>query len=278
MTTIKQFLITASRTLSDYSDSARLDAELLLLKILAKPRTFLFSHPEYSLTQNEIEQVTNLLELRQQGTPIAHILGQQEFWSLPLMVTPDTLIPRADTEILVEQALLKLKTIEAPIVFDLGTGTGAIALAIASERPDAQVYASDTSSKALKVAQQNIESLAINNIQLLKSDWLNQFSKLKADLIVSNPPYIGHDCQLIENNVKTYEPHSALFSKQNGYKDLLTIISQSKYHLRPCGTLLLEHGLNQELILNKALVEAGFKQISNHKDLADINRCVCATI
>lgn len=276
MTTVKQILLDSTKILSETSPSARLDVELLLQFVLNKSRTYLYSYPEKNLNELEYKLFLALLQQRSQGKPIAYITNKKEFWSLELEVTKDTLIPRADTEILVEVALEAIKDLNQPIIFDLGTGSGAIAIAIASERVDAKIYASDECQKTLKVAQRNIYNHQIKNIELIHSNWFDKFPRLEADLIISNPPYIDYSCPHIEAMVEKYEPAQALFSDDNGYKDLLTIIEQSKYHLRRHGILLLEHGINQELILHKALAEKGYTSIENHTDLQNINRCIQA--
>ncbi len=276
MKTIKDILLHATNLLHQTSSSPRLDSELLLSHCLSKSRTYFFTYPEQALTSAEHKQMQSLLEERVKGTPIAYMTGQKEFWSLMLKVTTDTLIPRPETELLVETALTALEGIKNPVIIELGTGSGAIAIALASERSDSTIYASDISEKALTIAKHNAQTHQIKNISFMYSNWLTDYPNIKADLIISNPPYIAHNCPLIETNVKNHEPSLALFSNENGYHDLLTIIEQSKYYLRRQGTILLEHGINQEGTLAKILNKHGFISFKNHADLQGINRCVDA--
>lgn len=278
MKTIKETLIETTLLLKKISDSARLDAELLLQFCLNQSRTFLFTYPEKTLTAQEQTAFNNLIEQRLQGVPIAYITGEKEFWSLTLKVSKDTLIPRADTEIIVETALKKLEGLTQAVVIELGTGSGAIAIALATERPDLTLYACDISKEALKIAKINCEQHQLTNIHLLHSDWFSALPNLKADLIISNPPYIDTNCPLIEENVKAYEPELALCSLDKGFKDLLTIIQQSTYYLRHHGYVLLEHGINQEKKLKDMFRNNGFSSIENHVDLQNINRCISAQI
>ena len=278
MRIIKALLSLGCKQLQPYSDSPRLDAELLLSHSIDKNRTFFFSHPESEISELQCQKYTTLLNERSKGIPIAYLIGKKDFWSLTLEVTPDVLIPRADTELLVEQALQLLKNTTNPIIFDLGTGSGAIALAIATERPDATIYASDQSEKALQVAQKNAQNYQLSNVVFLQSNWFEAYPNIKADLIISNPPYIAPNCPYIDKNVKAFEPSAALYSGNDGYQDLLTIIEQSKYYLCRLGVLLLEHGIGQELILKNTLKNHGFSQIKRHKDIQAINRCISAKI
>lgn len=278
MKTIKQTLLEASAKLGSVTDSPRLDAELLLSHCLEQSRTYFFTHPDRNIEPSEEKQFSALIEQRLNGAPIAYITGEKAFWSLNLKVTADVLIPRADTEILVEVALNKIHNITNPTIFDLGTGSGAIALAIATERPDATIYASDTSDKALQIAQENAKNNQLTNITFIQSNWFNEYPLIQAHLIVSNPPYIAYDCPHLEINVKKFEPNAALFSDENGHHDLLTIIKQSKYYLCRQGELLLEHGMNQEVLLMNTLKNHGFINIESHQDIQKINRCISASI
>lgn len=278
MKTIKQQLIDSSLELNSISDTPRLDAELLLQHSLKRSRTYLFTYPEKILSHSEKLCFNELLSKRLTGLPIAYITGEKEFWSLKLEVSKDTLIPRADTEILVEAALNKLKNLQNPIIIELGTGSGAIAIALAKERPDATIYACDISKKALLIAQKNINTHNIKNINLIHSDWFKNIPKVQANLIISNPPYIARNSTALEKHVKNHEPASALFSNDNGYKDLLTIINQCTYYLRHEGYILLEHGIHQEQKLNNVLKRGTFQSIENHRDIQNINRCVSAQI
>jgi release factor glutamine methyltransferase len=247
-----------------YSDTARLDVELLLCHCLAKPRSYLRAWPERQLTEQQQQHFTQLLARRLNGEPIAYILGEREFWSLPLKVSPATLIPRPETELLVETAL-ELYPVPDCRVLDLGTGTGAIALALAHERPRWHITATDRSTEALALARDNSQQLGLA-IVLLESNWFSAVTG-QFQLIISNPPYISAtDPHLREGDVR-FEPASALVADQNGLQDLVSIITQAPNFLAPGGWLLLEHGWQQADAVLAALVERGFKQAHCRKDL-----------
>lgn len=254
------------------SDSARLDAEILLMQVLNKPRSYLFTWPEMSLNQEQYITFERLIEQRANGMPVAYLIGYREFWGMALKVTADTLIPRPETELLVELALAHLAPYKTFKVLDLGTGTGAIALAIAKERPQAQVLAVDSSLAALAVAQDNAKQLGLNNIKFLQSDWFSAIPKQAFDLIVSNPPYIpDHDQHLQQGDVR-FEPRSALSSGSDGLSALRTICQHARQFLAPQASLLLEHGYDQGRAVTDLLRHAGFQKVTCHKDLAGQDR------
>lgn len=247
------------------SDSARLDVELLLCHCLGKPRSYLRAWPERLLSAAEEQQLLGLLARRQAGEPIAYIVGEREFWSLPLQVSPATLIPRPETELLVETALA-LPLPAKCRALDLGTGTGAIALALAKERPDWQLTATDLSPAALALARTNSEKLRLP-IELIQSDWFSALTD-RYQLILSNPPYIdAADPHLREGDVR-FEPASALVAEADGLGDLFAIIEQAPYFLTPGGWLLLEHGWQQAEALVTALAARGFTKVRWQADLA----------
>ena len=256
-----------------HSDSAKLDCELLLLKVLNASehthysRTWLITWPETLLTQQQRQQFLDYLQLRSEGMPIAYITGEQDFWTLTLKVSPATLIPRPETELLVECALEKIPDSGSQKVLDLGTGSGAIALAIASERNNGQVVASDLSQQALSIAQENALNSQINNVSFYQSSWFNNIPAQLFDIIVSNPPYIAYDDPLLEENVKKYEPLTALHSEDNGLHDTHEIIKQAHHYLKKNGWLMFEHGYNQAEAVQALLQQYGFSQISTLKDL-----------
>ncbi|MGM3172591.1 peptide chain release factor N(5)-glutamine methyltransferase [Dickeya lacustris] len=247
------------------SDSAKRDAEILLQHVTGKNRTFLLAFGETELGACELQQAEGLLARRINGEPVAYLTGTREFWSLPLAVSPVTLIPRPDTECLVEQALLRLPA-RAANVLDLGTGTGAIALAIAHERPDCQLTGVDFQPDAVALAQHNAERLNIRNARFLHSDWFGALQGQHFALIVSNPPYIDAlDPHLSCGDVR-FEPATALIADDNGLADLRAITQQAGAFLSPGGWLLLEHGWQQAGAVRALLQQAGFEAIDTQRD------------
>jgi release factor glutamine methyltransferase len=266
------------------SDEATLEARLLLQQVLNVNHAWLIAHADDTLSPEQYADFEALLQRRLNGEPIAHILGVREFFGMPLKVTPDTLIPRPDTETLVEAALSKIsqrgndeisgisETTQALRILDLGTGTGAIALAIAKNRPLAHVTAVDFSENALAVARENAENLAIHNVTFLHSHWFSALNNKRFDVIVSNPPYIAeNDPHLSQGDVR-FEPKSALTSGVDGLDDIRHIIEQVPQHLNPNGWLLLEHGYDQAKAVAELLAQVHFKEIGHGLDLAGIQR------
>lgn len=276
MLNLKEWITKSALHLSEVSDTPKLDIELLASFVLKKDRAYLYTHPEITLTKEQIKTLDALLKERQKGKPIAYLLGYKSFWTLNLKVSEAVLIPRAETEILVEHALTFLRDKIRPIVFDLGTGSGAIALSIAKERPDARIYASDISEASLNVAKENSKALNINNVHFMLSDWFDDLPKESPVLIVSNPPYIADNCKHLEASVKQYEPSRALISQEHGLHDLKHIIATSKHYLQKEGMLLLEFGFNQHEPVRKELTLNGYSNIIFYSDLQDITRAVSA--
>lgn len=253
------------------SESPRRDAEILLGFVTGKARTFILAFGETSLTDEQQEQLAGLLARRVRGEPVAHLIGEREFWSLPLFVSPATLIPRPDTECLVEQALARLPATPCRIL-DLGTGTGAIALALASERPDCQVTAVDLIPDAVALAQRNAEHLGIRNIEIVQSRWFSALEGQTFSLIVSNPPYIdAQDPHLAQGDVR-FEPLSALVAADNGLADLHTLIKDAPRYLLPQGWLLLEHGWQQGAAVREIFARYGWQQVETCRDYGDNER------
>ncbi len=253
-------------------NDARIEAHLLLQYALQVNRAWLITHADDTLSPGQYAVFEALLQRRINGEPIAHILGAREFFGLPLKVTPDTLIPRPDTETLVEQALARIPQQSLYHVLDLGTGTGAIALAIAKHRPLAHVTAVDFSESALAVARENAGNLAIQNVTFLHSHWFSTLNNKRFDVIVSNPPYIAeNDLHLSQGDVR-FEPKSALTSGVDGLDDIRHIIEQAPQYLNPNGWLLLEHGYDQAQAVAELLAQAHFKEIGHGLDLAGIQR------
>lgn len=226
-------------------EDARFEAELLLAHALGRTRAWLFAWPEFEPDPSTRTRFEDFVEARRRGTPVAYLTGHRSFWSLDLEVTPDVLIPRADTELLVELALARIAPDQAATIADLGTGSGAIALAIARDRPQARVLATDASSAALEVARRNAERLGIGNVDFALGDWYAALADARFDLIVSNPPYIeSADAHLVQGDL-VYEPAAALVSGADGLDAIRCIVASAPEHLSEGGWLLLEHGHRQ---------------------------------
>lgn len=254
------------------SDSPDVDVQILLCFVLECSPVRLMTASEASLTEAQWQQFSSLIQRRKQGEPVAHIIGSRGFWSLDFAVDASTLIPRPDTELLVSLALTKLKP-EMRIV-DLGTGTGAIALSLAAERPDITVIATDVQAAAISLAERNRLRHDLNNVSLLQMAWLGGFQSQVFDLIVSNPPYIERiDPHLAQGDVR-FEPLTALVSGEDGLDDIRQIVSQARRCLKPGGWLLLEHGYDQSERVQNLLREAGFEQITAHQDFGGQDRAV----
>ena len=253
------------------SDTAQLDVELLLAAALGKPRSYLRTWPERELDAEQLQRFRAAIARRQRGEPVAYILGQQGFWSLDLEVAPHTLIPRPDTELLVETALELLP--HHPIAaLDLGTGTGAIALALASERPGWTVIGVDRVPEAVALAERNRLRLKLSNASFRPSHWFGAVAAQRFALIVSNPPYIrADDHHLGEGDVR-FEPASALVSGQDGLDDIRLIIQHAPAHLVAGGWLLLEHGFDQAAAVRELLAAQGFDAIESRRDLGGHER------
>jgi len=281
--TVAELLKSSSRLLNSISDSATLDAEILLLATLNSfstsieyNRAFLRSWPEHSLSIEELTCFNNYIQQRLSHKPIAYIIGSKEFWSLDLQVNKYTLIPRPETETLVELAIKKIPKQESWRVLDLGTGSGAIALSIAVERFDSHVIATDKSYEAIQMANSNKKSLQIKNCFFSCTNWFDGLATKSFQLIVSNPPYIQeHDPHLASLK---YEPLSALVSAEQGLKDCRLIIEQAKKYLIKPGYLLLEHGYDQAEEIKSLLISNHYHEIQQIKDLSGIIRVSMAKL
>ncbi|MEI7574711.1 MAG: peptide chain release factor N(5)-glutamine methyltransferase [Methylotenera sp.] len=271
---IKATLQIASTQLK--TEAAAFEAQLLLQYVLGVNRAWLIAH-EHDVLQPNIQVVFEaLLNRRLAGEPMAYIMGDREFYGLDLLVTPDTLIPRPDTETLVEAALAKIPDSANQTILDLGTGTGAIALAVAKHRPKVNVVAVDASAAALEVAKKNAASLAITNVRLMLSDWFDALVGERFDLIVSNPPYIEqNDVHLTQGDVR-FEPISALISGADGLDDIRHIVANCLIYLKPQGWLMIEHGYNQADLVADLMAEAGLVSIQTIKDFGGNNRVTIA--
>lgn len=258
--------------LQGISDTARLDAELLLCHVSGLTRTQLYTYPEKILSSDVQAAFERAFDERLTGKPIAHILGEREFWSLPIKVNASTLIPRPDTEVLVEQAIELLAGNTKPRILDLGTGTGAIALALAHEFPAARVTALDANADAVSLAKQNVAYLKKDNVEVLQGSWYSDetITSLAAlapfDMLVSNPPYIDEaDPHLHEGDVR-FEPKSALVASDNGLADIRAITQLAKQLLEKDGHLLVEHGWQQKEAVQLIFAQSGFKNVNTVRD------------
>jgi len=252
--------------------TARIEVQCLLQEVLHVQRAYLIAYAERCLSDSEFTHYCILQQRRLAGEPIAYILGTREFFGLNLKVTPATLIPRPDTELLVELAIDRIPLKEPCTVLDMGTGSGAIALAIAHACPQAQVLACDASAAALAVAEENARALCLTNVRFVQSDWFASLETQQFALIVSNPPYISaDDPHLVQGDVR-FEPVSALISGQDGLNDIRQIISQASNHLQPGGWLMLEHGYDQAVQVRSLLETTKFEAVFSACDLAGIER------
>jgi release factor glutamine methyltransferase len=252
--------------------SARIEVQCLLQAVLLVNRAWLLSHPEQSLAAEQYERYLALFERRMSGEPIAYLLGEREFYGLAFKVSPATLIPRPETELLVDLALQRIPQQGTCRVLDLGTGSGAIALSIAHVRPNAEVVAVDASAAALEAAQFNMQRLGLGNVRLSHSDWFSALHGERFDMIVSNPPYIAAgDAHLALGDVR-FEPRTALASGTDGLDDIRRITAQAKDHLNNNGWLLFEHGYGQAAQARALLQQAGFTGVFSERDLAGIER------
>jgi len=254
------------------SGTARIEVQCLLQAVLQVNRAWLLTHHEQILDAEQQARYAALFERRLRGEPLAYILGEREFFGLNFKITPATLIPRPDTELLVELALQRIPQRGAFRVLDLGTGSGAIALSIAHARPDIEVTAVDASPEALEVAQENTRRLNIGNARLLRSDWFSALAGERFDLIVSNPPYIADgDAHLAQGDLR-FEPRGALASGADGLGDIRRIVAGAKGHLHAGGWLLFEHGYDQAGRARELLGAAGYAGVFSARDLAGIER------
>jgi release factor glutamine methyltransferase len=274
--TIAESVAAAARALAQYSDSPRLDAEMLLGKVLGLSRSALIARDNELLEPQCRRAYEELITRRTHGAPVAYLTGSREFWSLTLDVTPAVLVPRPETETLIERALELKSAAEACAVLDLGTGSGAIALAIAAERPGWQVTGVDISPQALEVAARNSWKLELARIQWRLGCWFDAVPARRFDLIVTNPPYIATADPALAN--LSAEPGIALHAGPTGLEALTAIIAAAPEHLRPGGWLALEHGATQALKVARLLEERGFAQPRTYTDAFGKSRVTLATI
>ena len=272
--TIRGILEDATRRLETQSESARLDAELLLARAIDMPRSYLFAHPEEPLDELAVGRFEEALGRRLAGEPMAYIAGVREFWSLELMVTPATLVPRPETEVLVDLALREIPRQAEWDILDLGTGSGAIAIAIAKERPLSRITATDISAAALDVARQNARQLEIPNIEFLPGDWTGPVRGRTFNVIVSNPPYVRDGDEALA--ALRCEPRPALSAGEEGLDAIRILARDCGALLAPEGVLLVEHGAEQEESVSALLQEHGWTGVTCHKDYAGLPRVTVA--
>lgn len=283
MTTVKECLLNAA-ALKKCSSSPRLDCEILLAHVLDVDRGHLYAWPEKALTEVTTKQFEALFQRRLNGEPIAYLTGYKEFWSLPLAVNSSTLIPRPETELIVELVLEKAQAhqgFQAPVrALDLGSGSGAIALAIASEKPKWDITAVDNSAGAMRMAQLNQQRLGFHNITFMLSDWFSGFEQREPerygfDFVLANPPYIDSEDPHLQRGDVRFEPRSALVAGDSGLKDLIAIINQSRRYMRSGSWLILEHGYQQSTNVLAAMRAAGYQDCATHSDFAGLPRASC---
>lgn len=252
-------------------DSPRRDCEILLAHVLGKSRTWLYTWPEHEVGAGQGDALAHLLQRRREGMPVAYLTGRREFWSLSLAVNSATLIPRPETETLVEWALeVALPT--AAAVLDMGTGSGAIALALAVERARWEITAVDASAAALAIARANGERLCPERVCFVASDWFSALAGSRWDLIVSNPPYVEADSPYLQRGDLRFEPRSALVAGSSGLDDIARLAAAAPHYLRRGGWLLLEHGFEQGVAVRGLLEAAGLQQVVTRCDLAGHER------
>ncbi|MGX2041981.1 peptide chain release factor N(5)-glutamine methyltransferase [Methylocaldum sp. MU1018] len=265
-------LATALRSATDRlvgsSDTARLDAEILLALALKRDRSHLRAWPERALSPDERDRFHELIERRRSGVPVAYLSGEKEFWSRSFKVCPDVLIPRPETELLVELALEFITATQTADILDLGTGSGAIAVTVAAERPLARVSATDLSPEALKVAQANAVLHGVCNIRFRLGDWFDAVPDGgRFDLIISNPPYVADEDPHLAQGDLRFEPGLALKGGIRGLDAFRIIARAARDHLKPHGQLMLEHGFDQAHSLADLLSDFGYTDIGHHPDL-----------
>lgn len=267
MTRVASALSQAREQLTSHSDSAQLDAEILLAKTLAQSRTWLFTWPNHELTDQQLGHFQQLIDQRLSGIPVAYLTGTRDFWNHSFQVTPQVLIPRPETEILVEHALRLIDKHQFKNILELGTGSGAIAVSIADERRNLTITATDISLHALNIAEANAGMIAISNIRFIHSDWFASLQHHQFDLIISNPPYIAQNDPHLDQGDVRFEPKLALSAGNDGLRDLRLIIDQSRNHLNTGGFLLLEHGYQQADAVQSLFSGYHYQSIKTINDL-----------
>lgn len=265
---ISVLLAEAARSLAPFTEDSALEAEILLGFVLGKGRTYFRAFPDAPVSEAESSHFRGLVAHRSKGEPIAYLTGQREFWSLDFEVNPSVLIPRHETELLVESALALIETGSAPTILDLGTGSGIIAITLGLTREDAKIMAVDASIAALSVARRNADRLGSSNVEFFVSDWFTHIDKsIRFDLIVSNPPYIADNDPHLQKGDLRFEPREALTSGPDGLEDIRTIANQAREFLLPSASLIMEHGYDQADAVRRILIEAGYEGVGTRHDL-----------
>lgn len=271
MKTVRQHINLAQQQLCQISESPRLDAELLLAYVLKKDRSYLFSHDDSCPSSTQSQLFQNLVGRRSRGIPVAYLLRQREFYGLTLEVSPAVLVPRPETELLVDLALARIPIDAEWQLADMGTGSGAIALALAKQRPRCTITATDRSAAALSVARRNAQQHQLTNISFEQGSWYEAL-KTQCQIIVSNPPYVAdNDARLNSDSLK-HEPLMALTPGNDGFDAIKIIIGGATKHLFNKGWLILEHGSEQATTVRTLLRAAGFGKIESQRDLAGHER------
>lgn len=266
--TIHSVIRDAASQLKESSDSPTLDAEVLLCFVLQRQRVYLKTWPERALTPEQANQFQSLVAKRRLGQPVAYLTGRREFWSREFIVTRDVLIPRPETELLVEICLQLIPREQNIKLADLGTGSGIIAITLAAERPGLAVTATDLSPDALAIARENARQLNISNIQFHQSHWFDDLEESSFDFVVSNPPYIAKDDPHLQRGDLRFEPNSALISEEQGLGCIKKIADTARNHLRPGGYLLVEHGYDQQESVQKIFRQYQYTDIQTRIDLS----------
>jgi len=276
MNTVEETLRLAARSLAQHSESPRLDAEVLLSAVLGVARSALIARGTERIAGDALLAYQSLIERRVNGAPVAYLTGTREFWSLALKVTPAVLVPRPETEVLVELALELLPPDQERSILDLGTGSGAIALAIASERPRTRVTGVDVSPAALGVARENSRALALPQVAWRLGSWFDAVPGERFDMVVANPPYVAAQDRALE--ALAAEPALALCCGRTGLESLAAIVAGAASHLKPSGWLLLEHGSTQGRDVAQLLERHGFNGVRSHDDHSGLPRVTLGTI
>lgn len=275
MSVTVQQALHAAESLKPVSESALLDTELILSHVLDKSRGYLRAYSEEKISETAYSEFKTLLDRRRQGEPVAYIIGKKAFWNFELSVNESVLVPRPETEFLVELCLAKLKNDSgSKRIADLGTGSGAIAIAIALANSDWQVHATDISEDALAVARDNAQSLDVNNIVFHQGSWCDGLPAEKFDLILANPPYVAFGDKHLEEGDLPFEPSVALAAEDSGFGALNSIMNKASEYLKKDSWLLMEHGYNQQAQLIKNLNELGYEKVAGYTDFAGIDRIV----
>ena len=271
--TVSTLLATARERLAGASESPGLDAELLLVRVLKSDRTSLYANPEQLVSPDAVHQYLGMVDSRREGQPVAQLVGSRAFWTFDLEVTSDTLVPRPETELLVERSLVRMRDQDNPRVLDLGTGSGAVAMAMASERGDAVVTATDVNPQAIDVARRNAAREGLDRIRFETGDWYEALEEPEQfHLVVSNPPYVSESEIEQAGPELRFEPRAALVAGADGLEDIQRVVADAPNYLLPGGWLILEHGTSQGESVRQLLTVAGFNVIMTSRDLAGHER------